>query len=195
MKHRYRTHVCVAFLLLLSLSGGLGLCGEVRLTEPDLQGKLHDPFSTDPAFKANLFVFLSADCPICAKYTPELRRLSQAWAGKGIRCWFVYPDPDTELKKLQVHSAECKFEGRFLLDRKQNLASRCRIQFTPEAALFSPSGELVYHGRIDDRFPALGVERPVSERTLELAIDHFLAGRTNLIRSVPGVGCQLPTLP
>ena len=61
---------------------------------------------------------------------------------------------------------------------------------TPEAAVFGKSRTLDYHGRIDDRFVSLGVERPAATtRDLFEALTSVVGGSAPKSASAPAVGC------
>jgi hypothetical protein len=63
---------------------------------------------------------------------------------------------------------------------------------TPEAAVFDRAKRLVYHGRIDDRFVSLGLERPEpTTHDLADALSAMLAGKRVAPASTQAVGCFL----
>jgi len=63
-------------------------------------------------------------------------------------------------------------------------------QITPEAAVFTSTKALAYHGRIDDKFVSLGVERPAATRhDLFDALTAVVAGKAPNEASAPAVGC------
>ncbi len=72
---------------------------------------------------------------------------------------------------------------------------RAGARITPEAAVFVPGSggpRLVYHGRIDDRYPELGRMRPApTTRDLEDVLEAVLAGRPVPRDAAPAVGCFL----
>ena len=73
-----------------------------------------------------------------------------------------------------------------------SLVRRARVTITPEAAVFSAAGKLVYHGRIDNRFVELGKAMSTpTRRDLEDAIAAALDGRPQPEASAPAVGCYL----
>jgi hypothetical protein len=66
---------------------------------------------------------------------------------------------------------------------------------TPEAAVVDPRGRVVYHGRIDDRFANLGVDRQTAtEHTLEDALAATLLGNPVRRPVAPAVGCFITDL-
>jgi hypothetical protein len=51
---------------------------------------------------------------------------------------------------------------------------------------------LAYHGRIDDRFVSLGVERPAAtQHDLRDALTAVVAGRAPAVATAPAVGCYI----
>jgi hypothetical protein len=70
-----------------------------------------------------------------------------------------------------------------------------RATITPEVAIFVPAGtglREVYRGRIDDRYIALGQERPFAmKHDLEEAIRAVLANRPVPAPGGPTVGCSI----
>ena len=74
----------------------------------------------------------------------------------------------------------------------QTLADETGVQTTPEVVLLTKN-ELVYRGRIDDRY-SLGGKRRDEPRTRDLqnAIDAVLAGKLPAVRETKPFGCPLP---
>jgi len=63
----------------------------------------------------------------------------------------------------------------------------------PSASVFTANCNLVYHGRIDDRFVELGRERSEpSQHDLADALDALLAGRKVPVKTTKAVGCYIP---
>lgn len=191
-----RLTVWLCLLLLYCISGpgaqaaARSVLNEVRVL--DLDGNFVNPFVEPPTNKFTVIVFMAVDCPICNKYIPELNRLAADYKKPGVQFWFSFPDPDLNLDTLKKHCSDFALSGRILLDAKQELARVAHAQVTPEAAVFGPKGDLLYRGRIDDRFPSLGVERSPGEPTLKLALDNLLAGKKAGYKDKPAVGCQIP---
>ena len=71
----------------------------------DLAGKPIDPLAGDAA-RARVFLFAATDCPISNRYAPEVRRLHEKFAQRGVSFFLVYPDPDTDADAIRGHHAE-----------------------------------------------------------------------------------------
>jgi hypothetical protein len=79
-----------------------------------------------------------------------------------------------------------------LRDPHHALVKLSKAAVTPEAALFSARGELLYHGRIDDRYVDFGKYKPAADKhDLQDAIDEMLAGKPISEPATRAIGCFL----
>lgn len=153
-------------------------------------GRAHQPFAS--AARAHVFVFVRSDCPITNRYAPELRRLSDEFAGRGAEFWLVYPDKAETPEGIRDHVVRYAFPGIALRDPRHELAERSHVKIAPEAAVFDAAGRLAYHGRIDDQWVSPGQARPVARvHDLEDAVSAVLAGRPPAQAETRAVGCWL----
>ncbi len=138
---------------------------------------------------ATVILFTDTECPISNKYAPEVQRLVKKF--HHVRFWLAYPDPGTTASAIAEHLKAYAYPCGALRDPDHHLVRRCGARVTPEAAVFL--GEtLVYRGRIDDRFPALGVKRPEpGSRDLEAVLDQIARGEKPTFRTAPAVGCSI----
>ena len=161
----------------------------------DLEGHRIHPFQADDA-KAIVFLFVNADCPISNRYAPEVRRLHAQFAPRGVIFWLVYAGTDAPVGTLQKHTRDFAYPCGALRDLDLSLAKKAGVRVTPEAAVFLADGRLTYHGRIDDRFADLNVERPSPTRQdLREALEEILAGKPVSQTSRKAVGCLIRGLP
>ena len=191
-----RKAASVAALFVCAL---LIVCGaaRVRAAAPavvlkDVDGRLVDPFLAAENSAAILFLFASVDCPVSNRYAPEVRRLHDAFARQNVAFWLVYPNPNDTPEAVRAHLEAYSYPVHALLDPGHALVKLAKVSITPEAALFDRARTLAYHGRIDDRFVSLGVERPAATtRDLFLALSAVLDGKAPARASAPGVGCYI----
>ena len=164
------------------------------LSLPDLDGRQVEPLRAKDA-RAIVFIFIRTDCPISNRYAPELRRLHNKFARSGVRFWLVYPDPDESGDIIRSHTKEYEYHLGVLRDPDHKLVKITGAQVTPEAAVFSPGGRMVYRGRIDDRYVAFGKARSGPRtRDLELVLQDLLKGKQITNRTTPAIGCFIPDL-
>ena len=106
----------------------------------------------------------SVDCPISNRYAPVVQRLYQTFSPQGVTFWLIYPNPAETPAAIRDHVKAFNYPVHALRDPKHELVKLTNVQVTPEVAVFDRSRALVYHGRIDDRYVSLGVERPAPTR-------------------------------
>jgi hypothetical protein len=172
------------------LSVALVAAPDVRVR--DLDDNLVDPFASPQGTRASVFVFVSVDCPISNRYAPEVRRLHEKFAAQGVSFTLVYPNPVEAVAAIRRHLKDYSYPMGALRDPKHALVKAAGATITPEAAVFGPDGRLLYHGRIDDRYVSLGVERPVATRhDLDEVLSDVLAGRAPRQTTAQAVGCYI----
>lgn len=164
----------------------------VALTLQTLDGRAVDPFAG--AQRATAFVFIHPDCPVSNRYAPELNRLYDAFASRGIRLWVVYPGREDDETMIRTHYVEYGLRVPALRDPDFTLADMAGATMTPEAAVFTGQ-RLVYRGRIDDRAVRPGVWRPTpSTRDLAVVLDRAARGDAITLSITQAVGCYIKPL-
>jgi len=139
-----------------------------------------------------VLVFIDPQCPIANAYAPELQRLQAEYGPRGVTFALVHADPERSEAEVVAHAAAYGHTAPLVLDPEQALAARTGATMTPEACVLT-GGELVYRGRIDDRFFALGKQRAApTTRDLRDALEALLSGRTPAADWPPAIGCHIP---
>jgi hypothetical protein len=145
-----------------------------------------------------VFVFTRSDCPISNRYAPELERLHRQAAAASIEFWMVFVDPAESARDVREHLKRFAYTGGALRDLRHDLARAAGATIAPEAAVFvyeSGAPRLVYRGRIDDRYQALGRMRPAATtRDLESVIHQVRNGASVVQRETEAVGCIIADL-
>jgi len=141
-------------------------------------------------------IFVLTDCPIANSYLPEINRLHEEFATQGIELCIVQADPTTTAERARKHAAEYAIQPPVVLDADHVWARRAGATKTPEAVVFSPAGEILYRGRIDDRYVGLGQKRPAATtHDLGDALRAIVAGQAPPQPRTEAVGCYIPDLP
>jgi hypothetical protein len=168
-----------------------------NLTLSDLSDHPLNPFAETKA-RTLVFVFVAVDCPISNRYAPELKRLHARFgAGRdGMQFWLVYPDAGTTSENAKRHLADYDYTFGGLRDPKHALVKLSGATVTPEAAVFTREGHLLYCGRIDDRFPSLGTSLVApTQHDLADALAAIADGRPVRRPSKSAVGCSIGDAP
>lgn len=165
-----------------------------------------EPFGTDlnghpieqiapSGTKVVVLFFVASDCPISNRYIPEIERLDREFAPQGVHFWWVYPNPGDTAAVVRSHDEQFDIHADVVLDTEQRLVLMARAKMTPEIAVFiSNSAGLreAYLGRIDNRYLALGQERPAATKhDLEMAIRAVLSNHPVPKPGGPAVGCSI----
>jgi thiol-disulfide isomerase/thioredoxin len=159
----------------------------------DLQGHAIDPTS-NITNRAVVLIFLSTECPICNRYAPEIQRLALTFRAKGIEFFTVYPNEEDTPARVAQHVRDYAYTTIPLLDPAHQLVRHTQATVTPEAIVLTTGGPIVYKGRIDDRFPRLGVEKPEpTQLDLRDALNQIVETRPVSNHGAPAVGCYIPT--
>src|SRR4051812_18381094 len=177
-----------ALLLGLSLANSFALAAESLPKALNLSGKPVTVF--EQTNKANVLIFVSSECPISNRYAPELRRLHATFKEVGFR--LVYPNRDDGPDAIRSHTNDFQLTMGVVRDPEHLLVKRCQVTVTPEVAVFSPGGEFLYHGRIDNRYVALGKERPVAtEHDLDQILQRIIQGHRLRPSFKRAIGCYI----
>src|SRR5262245_55860491 len=164
--------------------------GSVRV--PNLDGQLVTPLQPSAGTKATVLLFVSADCPISNRCAPDVRRLHDTYEKDGVAFWLIYPNPAETTADIRDHLKSFSYPGTALRDPKHELAKAAGATITPETAVYDAKGALVYRGRIDDRYSAVGIEKAQATRhDLQDAIAAALAGKPVKQKFTQAVGCYI----
>jgi hypothetical protein len=158
-----------------------------------LTGAPVDALEAPPGTKAIVFLFTSTDCPISNRYAPEVRRIAERFAAKGVVFRLVYPNPSETPAQIREHISAFAYDraATALRDPAHALVKAAGATVTPEAAVYA-AGRIVYRGRIDDRHVELGVERPTATKhDLADALAALIAAKPIAQPVTQAVGCYI----
>lgn len=173
-------------------TAGVRATNSAAIEVQDLSGKSIKPLA-DGGQKATVLFFVMHECPVANAYAPEIARIITEYAAKGVRSYVVYVESDLAAEKAQAHARDFGFKSDTIRDPKHLLSKAAGATISPEAAVFSPKGEVLYLGRIDDRVSDFGRRRvEPTRRDLRLTLDAVLAGQPVPARTTKAIGCYIP---
>ena len=161
---------------------------------PSVTGAVSHPLAEARQIKKRgvVFFFVTTDCPIANRFAPEISRICKDYEKRGIAFYIVQTDADLKADKAKQHAKEYNFTCPVLLDKKHEIVKFCGASVTPECALLAPDGKIIYRGRIDDRYAALGQFRvEPKQRDLRLALDAFLQNKPVATTRTKAIGCYI----
>lgn len=142
--------------------------------------------------KAIVLLFVSVECPISNSYAPEFKRLAKEFEPKHILVRVVYPNPDETTETIRKHLKEYDLPGNAWRDPFHDLVKLAGVSITPEAAVLNSKGNVLYRGRIDNRYAALGVARPeATEHDLRDALKAVADGKPVAKKTTRAIGCSI----
>lgn len=165
---------------------------DALLTVKDIRERAQSPFKLDGQAASVLF-FILQDCPVSNRYAPEIVRIVQDYKSRNIRFYLVYVDPTVGTKEIEAHLREFSLPDiPAIHDAKRLLVAATGVSVTPETAVVGRRGEILYRGRIDNLYEALGKpRRNVTERDLRNALDAILQNRKVPIARTQAIGCYI----
>jgi hypothetical protein len=159
----------------------------------DLAGQTRQPFEENPAATAIALVFITPDCPIANFYQPTLRKLGDEFADRGIPLFMIHSDPEVTLDVAERHVKKFKIAAPVILDHDQSIARRVEAKVTPEAFIVDRAGKILYRGRIDNFYEALGRKRrEATEHDFHDALAAVADGRPIAAPVTKALGCHIP---
>lgn len=165
---------------------------DASLTIKDIRERAQSPFKPDSKTASVLF-FILQDCPISNRYAPEIARIVSEYQPKKIRFYLVYIDPAVETKEIEAHLHEFDLPDIPVIhDTNRSLVAATGVSITPETAVVGKQGEILYRGRIDNLYEALGKpRRNVTEHNLRNALDAVLQNRKVPVARTQAIGCYI----
>jgi hypothetical protein len=121
-----------------------------------------------------------------------LNRLNSIYASRGVAFYAVQGDATIADDDVRKHARDFAYTFPYLFDQKETLAAETGATTTPEAAVLSPAGGLLYLGRIDNRLEDFGKQRvQITEFDLRDALDAILAGKAVPHPRTKAIGCAV----
>lgn len=159
----------------------------------DVEG--HDLKPLDPAGPAAVLYFITNDCPVANSYAPEIQRICGDYASKGVSCTLVYSDLTLDAAAIRKHHSDYGYPESIpaVRDTGHKLAEATGATITPEAVVVGKGGKVLYRGRIDNFYAALGKpRRQATVHDLRDALDEVLAGKPVTHSQTQAIGCYIP---
>jgi hypothetical protein len=163
-------------------------------TVVDADGAVHQ-LGARPGTKAVVLVFLGPECPVSQRYVPELNRIASQQQTNAVEFYGVVAGKKVARTNVAAFAKEYAIQFPVLVDDNLSLARWLRPTHMPEAFVLKADGDVIYHGRIDDWYEAIGKPRAViQQRELRDTITAVLANRAPARVYARPVGCYFEEL-
>ncbi len=148
--------------------------------------------STDRQTRATVYLFLSVNCPISNGCLPTLNRLHAEFRSKNIEFVGVVPGANATADEVEAHQGEYGIRFPVVWDQKHALCRRFAATHTPQVVVVSAKNEILYSGRVDDRFAHIGQQRlAIRREDLRETLNDLVEGRPIAVSRTEPVGCVI----
>ena len=160
----------------------------VRVT--DVKGHHHRVGVSRGKVQPAVLVFLDTACPVATRYVPTLNKLHGDAQAKGVALYGVLSHPDITWQMSADFVDDFGIAFPVILDSTGDLAIRLGPGVVSESFVISTADRLVYRGRIDDRFAAVGKLRTrISSHDLRSVMEAMADGSRSEPYATEAVGC------
>jgi thiol-disulfide isomerase/thioredoxin len=182
----------LVIVLIAGFLAGRSISGQPKVNLRDVDGVEHRQTEWDSK-RAIVIFFTTTECPLSNVYIPEMNRLQKEYAVRNVAFYAVEVDTTIADRDVRNHAKDFGIAYPVLIDKQQTLVRLTGATATPEVAVLSNKGAVLYIGRIDNRVEDFDQHRNViTEHDLRNALDAVLAGRTVPHASTKVVGCAIP---
>jgi thiol-disulfide isomerase/thioredoxin len=143
---------------------------------------------------ATVVMFLCNHCPYVIHVLPEIKKMSDDYAQKGIKFVAISSNdiaaqPDDAPDKMKALALQEKWSFPYLYDASQTTAKDYDATCTPDFYIFDKNLRLAYRGRLDNSRPSNGIV--LSGKDIRNALDSLLADREVSPVQFPSMGCNI----
>ncbi len=163
---------------------------EKNILLSDLQGTTYNTI----CFKGHtvVLVFIGLECPVANAYVPEVQAQIAATKDQNIIWFGVHSEPGVTKEAATKHAAEYKLTMPILLDGEQKLAAMVGAKKLGQVVVIQDM-QVVYRGRIDDRWAANGKRRDEpSTHELQDALTAITKKQSIAVSETESYGCPIP---
>jgi thiol-disulfide isomerase/thioredoxin len=182
----------LVIVLIIGLLAGRSTAGQSTINLLDVDGVEHRQTEWSSK-RAVVIFFTTTECPLSNGYIPEMNRMQKEYGARNVVFFAVEVDTSIADRDVRKHAKDFAIAYPVLIDKPQSLVRLTGATATPEVAVLSNKGAVLYLGRIDNRVEDFDQHRNVvTELDLRNALDAVLAGRTVPHATTKVVGCAIP---
>ena len=156
----------------------------------DVTGHHHRIGVSVGAVQPAVVIFLDTACPVATRYVPTLNALHAEAEAAGLALYGVLSNPAIGWSESADFVEEFGVAFPVIMDSAGDLALRLGPRVTSESFVISTADRILYRGRIDDRFAAVGKLRTrIGTHDLRSVIAALADGGEPEPRETEAVGC------
>lgn len=144
----------------------------------------------DPDY--TVYIFLSEDCPICRYYVNDIKLLYNEFESDEIHIIGVFPNFSSKPEKIKSFVDNYQLSMSTKTDYFKKISTTLGATKTPEVIITDSANDIVYKGRIDNAFAALGKRRRVvTEHNLKDILTKLKKGIHPEYSEIESIGCYI----
>ena len=160
----------------------------VRVT--DVTGHHHRIGVSTGKVQPAVLVFLDTACPVATRYLPTLNELHAEAEARGVSLYGILSNPAITWRESVDFVNDFGVAFPVILDSAGDLALRLGPRVMSESFVISTADRVVYRGRIDDRFAAVGRLRTrIASHDLRTVIEALGGGSQPEPSETEAIGC------
>lgn len=138
-------------------------------------------------------IFFSEDCPICLSYLPTISNIVKTYSKDNIEFALIFPSKYADEKKIKTLLSRYLPTTIWRIDSSMAETEYCNAVVTPEIVISDSVGMLLYKGRIDNRYYALGKRRssPSTHEARDILEAYSTGKALPIFTDTPAVGCLI----
>ncbi|MGB0523315.1 MAG: redoxin domain-containing protein [Flammeovirgaceae bacterium] len=137
-----------------------------------------------------VIVFMEVGCVISQRMIPHLNELAQDAEKQGVKFYGVLSSSLATWEEGRQFQKEYAIQFPLLFDATGDLAHRLKPSVYPESFVFDLNDRLLYYGRINDQYSAVGkFNKQIRQADLQNAIRSAAKREIPLVRHQKAIGC------
>jgi len=182
------THKALLFIFFFALT--LNLKAQFIIQNDTINRTELQP--NDSTIKANVYLFLSPECPLCRSYTSTINELYSRYQTKGYNFFAVISGTQFSTQSIEEFKNRYHLKLNFILDSNKKITNQLQATITPEVFVVGTNGYTFYSGRIDDWAYAIGKKRKhITDHNLLNVLEDILNARPIKNPKTTAIGCYI----
>jgi predicted glycosyltransferase involved in capsule biosynthesis len=133
--------------------------------------------------------FLNTECPICKKHQGTFQPINTSFSSQ-YQIKYVFPGYQNKQSIIQYCQYDSIPESQIIYDTLLEYTKISKAIVTPQVVIIN-KGKIIYTGKIDDRFMALGSEKIPSINYVENVLISLQKNEAISIKNTHPIGCLI----
>lgn len=137
--------------------------------------------------KLTVVMFIATQCPVSNAYNARMAQLAKDYSTKGVAFVGVNSNKQEAVDEIVKHAKDNRFAFPIVKDTGNKIADLYGARVTPEIFVIDATGQVRYHGRIDENQNGDAIKSP----DLKNALDALLTGKAPVAPDTKAFGCSI----